>query len=168
MTALYELAAEVRETFAALEALDLDEQTIADTMEGVVAPFEDKVVAVAKYIRNQEILAAAIKEQQAALAARLKSTQNRIESLQGYLLTHMTSVGCQKVVRPEIEVALHKKAPVLVVDDSSTVPGDFWRLPPPPPPPEPVLDRKLMLDALKAGQPVPGAHMEAGFRVSIK
>ena len=52
--ALYELAAEFRQTAELLADMDLDEDTIRDTIEAAAFPVEQKAVPVAAFVRNLE------------------------------------------------------------------------------------------------------------------
>ena len=65
MTALYELAAEYRADCEKLADMDMDEQTLADTLEGLSGELEVKAQNVIMFTRNLEATAAAIKEAEA-------------------------------------------------------------------------------------------------------
>ncbi len=165
MTALYELTEDLRDAIAQLADLDIDDETYNDTLGSFALPWEDKAVAVAKYIRNQDVLAAAIREQEKALAERRRATENRCERLREYLLRNLRAVECNRIERPEIAIKVYKAAPTLAIDDDRAVPATFWRQPEPPPP---TLDRKALLDALKTGEAIPGAHIVTdGARLKI-
>ena len=69
MTALYEIAAEYRDAATKLAELDLDAQTVADTLEGLSGDLETKAQNVAFFVRNLEATAAAIKQAEADMAA---------------------------------------------------------------------------------------------------
>ena len=51
---LYKIAADYAEAAARLAETDLDDQTIADTLEGLAGDLRDKAIAVASVIRNME------------------------------------------------------------------------------------------------------------------
>lgn len=59
---LYELSDEYRDALAVLNEMDLDEQTIADTLEGLQGAIEVKAQNVAMFTRNLEATAEAIKD----------------------------------------------------------------------------------------------------------
>ena len=62
MTALFELAAEYRAISDKLHDLDMEEQTISDTLESIGGDLQEKSVNVAKYFRNMEADADKIEE----------------------------------------------------------------------------------------------------------
>jgi len=59
---LYSLAAEYRQAAESIANLDLDDQTIADTLEGLSGELEVKATNVAMFAKNLEATATAIKE----------------------------------------------------------------------------------------------------------
>lgn len=89
MSALYELAASHRALADKLNDLDLDDQTIADTLESESGDLMEKGTNVAKVFRNLESFAAQIKEAETHMAARRKAVEKRAESLKAYLKTNM-------------------------------------------------------------------------------
>ena len=163
IAALYELAHEFRVVAEQLEQLDLDEETVRDTLEGCAMEFDDKAVALASFIRNLETAAGAIREAEKAQATRRKAIENKVERLREYLMQNMTSVN-----RLKIECALFKIAvrdnPVSVVIEGE-VPEDYMvQLPPP----DPVPDKVAIKMALESGKEVPGARLQRGQRIEIK
>ena len=62
MTALYLIAAEYRAAATALADLDMDAQTVADTLDGMAGDLEVKAQAVAYAVRSMEADAAAVKQ----------------------------------------------------------------------------------------------------------
>ena len=56
--------------------LDIQMQTVNDTLEGLTGELEDKAVNVAKFMKNLEATATAIKNAEAAMAKRRKALEN--------------------------------------------------------------------------------------------
>lgn len=134
MTALYVLAHEYRDAAAMLADLDLDPQTAADTLESLSGDLETKATNVAMFVRNLEATAAAIKEAEAAMAARRKATENRAEAVRRYLLNSMQAAGIAKIECPLFRLAVRDNPPVVDVFDAAQVPAEFMAPPPPAPP----------------------------------
>lgn len=156
MTALYVIANEYREAAMALADLDLDAQTVADTLEGLSGELEVKAQNVAFFVRNLEVTAAAIKQHETEQAARRKAIENRAESLRAYLFRCMEATGIEKIETPAIKLSFRKSSAV-AIDGVDLIPAEYMRVPEPPPP---APDKKAIADALKAGVDVPGAHLE--------
>jgi hypothetical protein len=162
---LYDIAQEYREAAAKLEDLDLDEQTLADTLESISGAIEVKGQNVAAFIGNLEAQANAIKEAEARMSARRKAIENRAAGIRHYLLTSMQVAGITKIECAYFKIAVQDNPPAVVIDDASLLPPDYMRQPEPPPP---AADKKLIAQAIKDGFEVPGAHLERSKRLSIK
>lgn len=165
MTALYELAHEYRAAAATLSELDLDPQTIADTLESLSGDLEQKATNVAMFCRNLEATAAQIKEAEQAMAARRKAIESRASHLRGYLLHSMQVTGLEKIACPYFALTIKKNPPAVLIEDEAQIPAEFMRQPEPPPS---TADKKAIGEALKAGREVPGAKLTAGVRLDIK
>lgn len=165
MTALYELAREYRGAAMALSELDLDPQTIADTLESISGDLETKAVNVAKFARNLEVSAEQIKAAEKVMADRRKSLEKRAESLRAYLLHCMQATEIQRIECPYFALTIKKNPPAVVIEDEAQIPAEFMRQPDPPPL---AADKKAIGEALKAGREVPGARLSAGVRLDIK
>lgn len=165
---LYLLTAEYQAAAERLNDLDLDAQTIADTLEGMAGAIELKAQNVAFVIRNMESMAEQIKAAEVAMAARRKAIENRAENVRKYLLDSMTATQISKIECPYFKMAIQQNPPALFIDDEESIPQSFWRDPDPVPPPIRYVDKAAVKAALKTGQIVPGAHIERGTRLVIK
>lgn len=165
MTALFQLATEYRAAAEKLHDLDLDDQTIADTLEGMAGAIELKAQNVAFVIRNCKALADQIKQAEEAMAARRKALENRADKMGNYLLANMQACGMSKIECPEFKIAVRENPPSVVIDAEGQIPCDLY-IYPEAPPPRP--DKKAIAAAIKAGQEVPGAHLERTVRIEIK
>lgn len=164
MTALYAIANDYRAAAEKLADLDLDAQTIADTLEGLSGELEVKAQNVAMFVRNLETTVAAINEHTKAQQARAKSLELRAEALRDYLQRCMESTGIEKIEGPGIAIGFRKSSAV-VIDEPGLIPAEFMRKPEPPPPSP---DKTAISAAIKAGAAVPGAHIETRKNLSIK
>jgi hypothetical protein len=164
MTALYLIAAEYRTAAEQLANLDLDPQTVADTLDSMSGDLEVKAQAVAAMVRSIEADAAAIKQWASDANDRAKAVQARADSLREYLSTNMQACGITKIEGPGITVSFRKSSAV-VIDEPGLIPAGYMRQPEPPPP---VADKKAIADALKLGLTVPGAHVETRQNLQIK
>lgn len=162
---LYQLADEYREAMATLQELELDDLTIANTLESISGPLEEKATNVAMIARNLEATAEAIKEAEQKMAARRKALESRAASIKRYLLANMQKCGISKIESPYFSIAIRKNPASVVIDDPNVIPAEFMRQPEPPPP---APDKKALAEALKKGLEVPGVHLEQSERVEIR
>jgi hypothetical protein len=164
MTALFQLAAEHRALSDKLHDLDLDDQTILDTLEGESTDLIEKGKNVAAVFRNLESDAKQIKEAEQQLAERRKAYEKRAESLKNYLKTNMEIAGIQKIECPWFVVSIAQNPEAVTVDDESLIPRDYFKE-------IPVsyqLDKALVKLAIKDGFTVPGARLTRGTSLRIK
>jgi hypothetical protein len=164
MTALYLLADEFRAAADKLADLDLPPEAVADTLESLSGELEVKAQNVAFMVRSLEASATACKEWAKAASERAKSIESRAESLRDYLSRCMQSCGIERIEGPGVTLSFRKSSAV-IVDEPGLIPALFVRQPPAPPP---APDKAAIADALKAGQEVPGAHLEIRKNLQIK
>lgn len=164
MTALYLLANEYRDAAQRLVDLDMDEQTIADTLEGMSGELTVKAQNVGFMIRSLEADAAAVKQWGKEAAERAKALEHRAEGLRSYLQRAMEATEIEKIEGPGIVLSFRKSSAV-TIDEPDLIPLEFMRTPEPPPA---APDKKAIADAIKAGREVPGAHIEHRRSLQVK
>ena len=162
---LYEISAEYRHAADKLAELDLDEVTLADTLESISGDLTTKSQNVAFVIRNLEAAAEQIGVAIEAMQARAQAITKRADRVREYLLQNMQMAGVQKIECPYFKLAVRDNPPKVVVDDEAQVPKAYFTDPPPPPQ---KLDKKLIAQAMKDGNDVPGCRLERGKRLEIK
>lgn len=165
MTALYQLTAEYRAAAERLQDLELDDQTIADTLEGMAGELTTKATNVACVVRNLESFAEQIKQAEEAMAKRRKALENRAAAVRRYLMDNMQACNITKIESPFFIVAIRDNPPAVVIDDPGQIPCNLYNYPEAPPP---TPDKKAIAAALKSGEDVPGAHLERGKRLDIR
>ncbi len=162
---LYEIALTYRDAADKLADLDLDPQTLEDTLESLSGDLEEKATNTAFLIRNLEANAAAIKDAEAAMAARRKALENRAARVKDWVLANMMLAGVQKIECPYFKVSVRDNPAAVEVYEPGLIPANFMRQPDPPPP---AVDKTAIKEALKAGQDVPGCKLTVGKRLEIK
>ncbi len=162
---LYRLADEYLLTANKLADLDVPDEVIADTLEGMAGALEIKATNVAMFVRNLEASADAIKQAEADMAARRKAIVNRAKRIRSYLQHQMERTGISKVECPYFKIAVRDNPPAVVIDSENSLPERFMRVPDPP---LPAPDKKAIMAAIKSGEDVPGCHLESSKRLEIK
>lgn len=164
MTALFQLAEQHRALSDKLHDLDLDDQTIADTLEGESGDLIEKGKNVAAVFRNLESDAKQIKEAEQQLAERRKAYEKRAESLKHYLKTNMEVACIKKIECPWFVITLATNPEAVTVDDESAIPRDYFKEIPT----SYVLDKGMVKKAIGDGLAVPGARLTRGTSLRIK
>jgi hypothetical protein len=162
---LYTLATEYRVDLERLADLDLDEQTLLDTLDGLSGDLEAKAQNVVAFSRHLDKLAEAIKEAETDMARRRKAIEVRAEGVRNYVLDAMRIAGIQKIECPWFSLSITKNPPAVEIDDERMVP-EVYRVTPPPPPKQ--IDKAAIKKALLDGVDVPGARLRQGVRLNIK
>lgn len=164
MSNLYELTNEYKAISDKLHDADLDEQTIADTLESIGGDLQDKAVNVAKFFRNMESMADQIKHAESQMAERRKAIEKRAASLKAYLKDNMERAGITKIECPFFVVSIAQNPASVQIDDESLIPDDYMREIPATFAP----DKKLMKSAMDEGYTIPGARLTHGTSLRIK
>ena len=118
---LYEISELYHDFMYALEAGEIPEETIADTLEAIEGTFIDKADNIACMIKSYEAEAKAIKEEKKILEQRAKEKENHAEWLKQYLANHMMSVGMAKVESPRVKLSFRKSKAVEAVNESECI-----------------------------------------------
>lgn len=163
--ALYTLAHEYQEAASKLAELDLPDEVINDTLEGLSGDLEAKATNVAMFIKNLEVSADAIKAAEQTLSQRRKAIEARMQRVHGYLQFNMENCGISKIESPYLTISLQKNPAAVKIEDETLIPADYMRQPETPPP---APDKKLIAQAIKDGYAVPGCKLEQSQRLVIK
>ena len=121
---------------------------------------DEKIENIGCFIKNLEADAKAIREEEKSLADRRRAAENKAEHLRNYL---QFCLAGQKFQSPRLSVSFRKSKKV-VFDEAHLydVPDDYLRYK------EPELDKKLVAEALKAGEVIPGCELVESVSMIIK
>jgi hypothetical protein len=160
----FELAAQYRQLAELLAERHDDEQLIADTLESISAPLDERLENLAKVVRNIEAADSGVEKTIASLEARHVALQRAAERARKLILDLMQAAGRERVTTALFSMAIKKNPPFVVVDRETELPQTYLIHHEPPPP---TPNKKAIAAALKAGTPVPGARSEQGVRLEI-
>jgi len=165
---LFVLSNQYLELANKLANLDLDAETVADTIEGsgIVDSLQDKATTIEHVARGAEANNAAIDAEIARLTA-LKAHRVKVASgLRQYLLDNMQRMGIEKIECPLFQISIKKNPPAVDVFDTINLPPEFMVVPEP----APVVarpDKAAIKKALQEGKEITGARLVQGVRLSI-
>jgi len=139
-----------------------DEEMIVTAIEGetdlkeVISQAVDRISEVNAH---QEVLAARID----ALRKRKERFEGQAERIKAAIHIAMGQGELRKLELPQATISIRAVPPKAEVIDESLIPSKFWK------PQDPKLDKKAVLDALKAKEDVPGATLSnGGETISIR
>ena len=89
---LYELS----QNYLAVQDMDLEPETLKDTLDSIEEAIEVKAENIAKWIRNLEADKKAFEEEEKRFKEKKQAADNRIKSLKLYLEDNMRLIGKTK------------------------------------------------------------------------
>lgn len=154
---LYELS----QNYLAVQDMDLEPETLKDTLDSIEDAIEDKAENIAKWIRNLEADKKAFEEEEKRFKEKKQAADNRIKSLKLYLEDNMRLTGKTKFKAGFFSFAIQNNPPSVEVFDEALIPKQFLIEQPP------KIDRAGIKELLKAGEEVPGAELKQteGLRI---
>ena len=148
--------AEVRRCNAIREALlaehdDIDEQTLADTVEGLVN-LHEMLTAIVRGALDAEALAEAIKARAKDMRERQTRFEARAERLRKIVRDAMADAHITKIMQPDFTATVRPGQPHVTITDEQLLPQIFVEH-------RPHILKREILDALKDGAEVTGAML---------
>jgi hypothetical protein len=131
---------------------DLDERTLADTIEGLT-DLHEIVTAIVRSALDDEALAGGLKSRIGEMQGRLERLEDRSSKRRQIARDVMEEIDLKKIVAPDFTVSIRPGSPALVVLDESAIPGAFFE------PRQPRLNRQALLAELKGGAEIAGAQL---------
>ena len=141
----------IRDRILSLQA-DIDEVTLADTVEGLT-DLHEVLAAIIRAALVDEAMAEGLEGHIATLQERLRRLTNRAGARRQIARDAMVEVDIRKIAAPDFTVSVRPGSPALVVVDEGAVPASYWE------PREPRLDRLGLLNDLKKGVAIAGAAL---------
>jgi hypothetical protein len=130
----------------------IDEQTLADTVEGLT-DLHEIVTAIIRSALADEALATGLKSRIADMQGRLERLQDRASKRRQIAKDVMVELDLKKIMAPDFTVSIRPGLPALQVLNEDAVPRIYWQ------PGEPRLKRSLLLNELKDGAEVEGVAL---------
>lgn len=130
----------------------LDEQTLADTVEGLT-DLHEIVAAIIRSVLTDEALAGGLKSRVGEMQERLERLQDRASKRRQIAKDVMLELDIKKITAPDFSVSIRPGLPALQVLDEAAVPSIYWQ------PSAPRLKRQELLSELKTGADIEGVAL---------
>ena len=130
----------------------IDEQTLADTVEGLT-DLHEIVTAIIRSALADEAMATGLKCRIADMQGRLDRLQDRASKRRQIAKDVMIDLDLKKITAPDFTVSIRPGMPSLLVLDEAAVPSIYWQ------PSEPRLNRQKLATELKDGAEITGVTL---------
>ena len=130
----------------------IDEQTLADTVEGLT-DLHEIVAAIVRAALADEALATGLKGRIAEMQERLERLQDRASKRRQVAKDVMLDLDLKKITGPDFSVSIRPGLPSLMVIDEAAVPSIYWE------PAAPRLKRQELISELKGGAQIDGVAL---------
>jgi len=130
----------------------IDEQTLADTVEGLTDVHEI-LAAIVRAALADEAMATGLKCRIADMQDRLGRLQDRAAKRRQIAKDAMVELDLKKIAAPDFTASIRPGMPALVVLNEDAVPKTYWE------PGEPRLRRQILAYDLKGGAEIAGAAL---------
>jgi hypothetical protein len=131
--------------------MNLDEDTIHDTLEGEALAIEAKIESYGFVIKNLRAPVIAIDDEIKRLQERKKAFDKQADRVEAWLKDNMVKCGIKKLECPAFTIAVQDNPSSVFVADESLIPKEYMRQAEPPPP---APDKKAIAQAIKDGKEV--------------
>lgn len=163
MPSLYQLDRELETVLNDGLVVDPDTGEIlfdSDNLEALEGERNDKLEAVALFIKSLDAEASAIKAEERSLAERRQVKERKADRLRAYLSGSMESFGDTRLETPRCVLSFRKSEAVEVTDEG-LIPTTYITY-------KPSINRAELKKALKSGDEVPGACLMTRQNLQIK
>ena len=144
------------------EVPEIDEQTLADTLEGLT-DLREMLAEIIRSALDDEALVAGLSTRLSDMKARIERFETRAKRKRELALKAMSEAEISKLMATDFTASLRHGVPLLEVIEETKIPAAYWK------PQPPKLDRQGLLAALKGGTIIEGAVLEpARMQLSVR
>ena len=154
---------ELNNAIKQVQEKDLDPETLADTLESLELPRNEKLDNVASWIEQNQMKLNWLKDKKRQLSDTETAIKNQTDRLQEFLTAAIDDTG-QKEIQTENHILRPRNyKDAVVVEDTKKLPIDYIVTSEVVKP-----NKKLLYEDLKKGKSITGAHLKANRKTVIK
>ena len=162
MSSLYQLTENYNNILELADNPEVTEDMIKEALDSISEEIELKAVNIAKLIKSIESDIAGVKAEKDTLAAKEKSMSNKVKNLKEYLYSAMKLTGKEKIKTDLFSFNIQKNPASVNVISDTDIPEEFLVEMPK------QINKKAILEKLKAGETVPGCELQQTTSLRIK
>ena len=159
---LYELSQNYKNLQELLDDETIDQNEILKALNGLEGQFDEKAENIVKVMKSIDADVKGLKDEEKRLSDRRKALENRSIRLKEYLSDSMKAIGREKIKGSVFTLAFQKNPPSLNLIDIDLIDKKYFTES------VPVIDRKMILVALKYGEIIPGCSIKQETSLRIK
>lgn len=142
---------------------ELDEETMQDTKESVVALLESKSEQIELILKELELSESKCNEYIEMFRAKKENFKNKREKLKHIVLETMKRMDIKKIETSTGTLTVKKNAPSLIVDNEDAIPSKFKTIIQ-----TTKIEKNEIKNAIKNGEIIDGVHLETKESLMIK
>lgn len=158
MSNLYQLT----DDFNKLMECDEDETTNA-LIEISANEITVKAESYCKFLANLESDIEQFKAEEKRISGARKAMENKVERAKQYMKEALLNANIDKLTAGTFKISVSMTAGSLAIDDNDAIPAKFKTVVQ-----TVTVDKNAIKEAIKAGENVPGAHIEANTSLRIR
>lgn len=159
---IYELTNSYMDLLYLLEDGEMDAEALRDTMEGIEGEIEIKAENYAKVMTELKARSEALTNESKRLAERAAAINNNVDRMKHTLEMMMETTGKTKFKTNLFSFNIQNNPPSVDIAENAKIPEVFLIEQPP------KIDKKGILEALKAGKEVDGCTIKQGRSLRIR
>lgn len=159
---IYELTNSYMDLLYLLEDGEMDAEALRDTMEGIEGEIEIKAENYAKVMTELKARSEALTNESKRLAERAAAINNNVDRMKHALEMMMETTGKTKFKTNLFSFNIQNNPPSVDIAENANIPEVFLIEQPP------KIDKKGILEALKAGKEVDGCTIKQGRSLRIR
>jgi len=161
MVSLYELGKQYHDLITEYsDGEDFDAWN--ELLDEITGTIDVKITNIALVVKQLVAEENAVADEIKRLQTKKSARAAKIQRLKDYMLDGMLAAGLDKTTDVRAEVRVQDNPPSVTVLDEQAIPADYWIAQ------DPKLDKRGIIDALKAGSEVSGAAIKQTKGIRIR
>lgn len=162
MSTLYELTENYNNILELIDNPEISEEMVKAALDEIAEDINEKVVNIAKLIKSIESDIAGVKAERERLANKEKTMTNKVKNLKEYIYAAMQLTGKERIKTELFNFTISNNPPSVKVVSDADIPEEYLVEMPK------QVNKKAILEKLKAGEDVPGCELNQTMSLRIR
>jgi len=167
MASLFDLNAEIQEFVDLVEAGEIPEEAIKDTLDMMQLTFDARVDGLATYVKILSAEAEDIESEKKALDERIKAKKHKCAGIKQYIFEAMQQAGKRKIETPKNVITVSGCKKSVKIDNELDFLAHYPDYKAEEKPVLPKVDKNAVYKALSEGKELAGASLAGGQTLRI-